>query len=231
MKGKVILSLTILLGLCLGCTSEQWVKDYVKSETSALQETLKTYRADEEKRQEELGKGQLALKGQITETQTEISKEQLALKEQIAAVQVSLKATDERLKKLQGSLRILEKGVEGQGESGTPINLRADIEKKLVKLEELEKELASQKEFYMKGYFERNTELESLASRIEDTKHVLDKQVALAIKGHEVLKNFIIEEIRLLRLEHQGYARELEVIKSRLQTIEGAMERKKPTEM
>ena len=193
MQGKATLFL-ILFGLCLGCTSEQWVKEYVKGETAGLQEALNRHTADAGKKQEGLEKKQMALEGQVTE------------------MRASLETTDK-------STKVEE-----------ILNLRSEIEKKFAKLEEMEKDLNRIKESHQLDYTTSDKELADLANQVNDAKRFVDMNVTEVLKAQSRLKDFIIEEVRALRVEHQEYARELEALKSRLQTIESATEKKKPQE-
>src|SRR3990167_9197354 len=179
MQGIAIPLLVLLSGaalslcLCLGCTSEQWVKEYVKGETTGLQETLDRYTADRGKRQEESEKKQIALEEEIKITSPQ-----------------------------------------------------SEIEKKFAKLEEIETDLNRLKELKTLDYTTTEKEMTNLANQVNYAKRFFDMNVSAILKAQSLLKEFIIEEVRTLRLERQEYARELESIKGRLQAIEGAMGKK-----
>jgi hypothetical protein len=203
MKMRVkVLPLLVSFSLCLGCTSEEWVKEYVKGEMVGLQEGVQ--------------KGQVMMEGQIKE------------------MGASIEALEKKLVEWDGAFKRLQEGyptTEGEALTEEEIsNLRREMERKFADLGKMAEDLRYIKEYHLKGYFDRDRDIVALGNRVEDTKEYLDKQVTLALKGHERLKDFIIEEVRLLRLERQEYAKELEAIKNRLQAIEGAIGQKEPPE-
>lgn len=181
----VLLSgVALSLCLCLGCTTEQSVKE----ENTKLREAL--------------------------------SKQTTQIKE----MQVSLESMDKRLIGLQDPVeehKELERAKEGV------LNLKLELEQRLARLGEMERDLDHlKKEVHQQGYLDKDKDLSALTARIDDLKRYLDMQTDSALRGQEVLKNFVIEEARALRVERQEYARELESIKSRLQAIEGTMGKK-----
>lgn len=190
MQGRAIPLLVLLSGvalslcLCLGCTTEQSVKE----ENTKLREAL--------------------------------SKQTTQIKE----MQVSLESMDKRLIGLQDPVeehKELERAKEGV------LNLKLELEQRLARLGEMERDLDHlKKEVHQQGYLDKDKDLSALTARIDDLKRYLDMQTDSALRGQEVLKNFVIEEARALRVERQEYARELESIKSRLQAIEGTMGKK-----
>lgn len=198
----ILLGMALPLGLCLGCTSEQWVKEYVKGETTGLQEALDSRTANTKKRQEELEKKQVALEEEITaktgKRQEELEKKQVAMEGQITEMRASLETTD-----------------------------RYPIEEEILNLKaEMEKSLSRLKESQLLDYTSRSKELDALTAVVNDAKKFVDMNITEVLKAQIRLKEFIIEEVRTLRVERQEYARELESIKNRLQAIEGAMEKK-----
>src|SRR3990167_4950886 len=218
MQGRAIPLLVLLSGaalslcLCLGCTSEQWVKEYVKGETTGLQETLDRYTADRGKRQEESEKKQIALEEEITE------------------MRASLEAMDKKLAEWNNFIGRLkeeaERSKEPLSEEIKITSPQSEIEKKFAKLEEIETDLNRLKELKTLDYTTTEKEMTNLANQVNDAKRFFDMNVSAILKAQSLLKEFIIEEVRTLRLERQEYARELESIKGRLQAIEGAMGKK-----
>ncbi len=213
----------ILLCLCLGCTSEQWVKEYVKGETLGLQEALDGHIADIDKKQEELIKRQTVLEEQIREMRT------------------SLEAMDKKLTEWYAFIEWLkEAGKPGEGpqiaegasaKTTDILNLKSEMENKFARLEEMERALNRLKESEQMTSTMSDKALDSLAAQINDAKRFVDMNITEVLKAQNRLKEFIIEEVRLLKVEHQGYAKELEAIKSRLQTLENATGEKKPPEV
>lgn len=222
MQGRAILLLVLLSGvamsLCLGCTSEPWVKEYVKGETTGLQEALNRHTADADRSLDEL------------------VKRQTATEEQIKGLKEALEAINKRLTKWRDSVGRLKEEVEKTKEEPSTkigeeeiINLRAEegeIEKKFAKLEEIEKELGHLKESQQQDYTAIDKELDSLAVSLNDAKRFVDMNVGEILKAQSRLKEFIIEEVRTERVERQEYAKELESVKGRLQAIEDAMGKK-----
>ncbi|MDI6759426.1 MAG: hypothetical protein QMD05_01240 [Candidatus Brocadiaceae bacterium] len=136
---------------------------------------------------------------------------------------MSLEAMDKKLIGLQDPVeehKELEKAKEGV------LNLKLELEQRLARLGEMERDLGHLKEVHQQGYFDKDKDLSALTARIDDLKRYLDVQTNSALRGQEVLKNFIIEEARALRVERQEYAKELESVKGRLQAIEDAMGKK-----
>jgi DNA repair exonuclease SbcCD ATPase subunit len=199
MSARIVLSF-MLVCLCLGCTSEQWVKEYVKSETSGLQETLNNTL----KSQEELKNRQIALERQI--------------KEQIKDTGESLKMLEKKLTQLHE-----EVSLDREEEEEDIKMLKQEISSKLGRLEDIEKDLNYLKEIKQKGYLEKSRELELLAAQINDAKKFMDMNIVEVLKAQDRLKNFIIEEVRVLRLAHQDYTRELESFKRRLEALENTI--------
>lgn len=186
MQGRAILLLVLLSGvalslcLCLGCATEQSVRE----ENTKLREALGKQTA------------------------------------QIKEMQMSLEAMDKKLIGLQDPVeehKELERAKEGV------LNLKLELEQKLARLDEMERDLGHLKEVHLQGYLDKDKDLSALTARIDDLKRYLDMQTDSALRSREVLKNFVIEEARALRVERQEYARELESVKGRLQAIEGAM--------
>lgn len=189
MQGRAILLLVLLSGvalslcLCLGCTTEQSVRE----ENTKLREALGKQTA------------------------------------QIKEMQMSLEAMDKKLIGLQDPVeehKELERAKEGV------LNLKLELEQKLARLDEMERDLYHLKEVHQQGYLDKDKDLSALTARIDDLKRYLDVQTNSALRGQEVLKNFVIEEARALRVERQEYTRELEFVNGRLQAIEGAMGKK-----
>lgn len=189
MQGRAILLLVLLSGvalslcLCLGCTTEQSVRE----ENTKLREALGKQTA------------------------------------QIKEMQMSLEAMDKKLIGLQDPVeehKELERAKEGV------LNLKLELEQKLARLDEMERDLDHLKEVHQQGYLDKDKDLSALTARIDDLKRYLDVQTNSALRGQEVLKNFVIEEARALRVERQEYTRELEFVNGRLQAIEGAMGKK-----
>ncbi|MEK7241790.1 MAG: hypothetical protein AAB048_03320, partial [Planctomycetota bacterium] len=142
---------------------------------------------------------------------------------QIKEMQMSLESMDKRLIGLQDPVeehKELERAREGV------LDLKLELEQRLARLGEMERDLDHLKEVHQQGYFDKDKGLSALTARIDDLKRYLDMQTDSALRGREGLKNFVIEEARALRVEHQEYTRELESIKGRLQAIEGAMGKK-----
>lgn len=239
MQGRAILLLVLLSGvalslcLCLGCTSEQWVKEYVKGETTGLQGALDNRTAEANKSLEELVKRQTAQEEQIRELKAALEAVNKRLTKWRDSV-VRLKEEAEEAKEKPPAI-VKEETERPKEEPSTKkeeeeiINLRAEegeIEKKFAKLEEIEKELGHLKESQQQDYTAIDKELDSLAVSLNDSKRFVDMNVGEILKAQSLLKEFIIEEVRTLRVERQEYARELESIKGRLQAIEGAMGKK-----
>lgn len=205
MAGKTTLLLTLLC-LCLGCTSEQWVKEYVQGQTSRLQENLKSHTDEAEKRQEELTKVQIALERQAKE------------------LQASLEAMDKRLTELQDAVVKPSLGI---AEEEIP-RLRSEVYRHHTELEEMGKNITRLRESLQLESASRDKELEALGARVNDANKFVDMNVTEILKAQNALKDFIIEEVRVLRLERQEHAKELEAIKSRLQDLENTIVKKEP---
>ncbi|HHT9119903.1 MAG TPA: hypothetical protein ACFYD3_05095 [Candidatus Hypogeohydataceae bacterium YC41] len=205
MQGKMVL-LFILFGFCIGCTSEESVKEYVKRETTGLQEDLNST----VKSQEELKNKQAALEGQIKDVRVSLE----TMNRKLAVFQDSVEG-----EKKEPSIKI------GQEEL---INLRSELEKKVKQVEDMENKLTYLKESM---YTTKDTELTSLTNKIDDTKRFVDMNLAEAFKAQERLKNYIIDEVAALKQEYKNYAKELNDTKSRLEAIELTMGKKKPPEM
>lgn len=219
MQGRVALWL-IIFDLCLGCTSEQWVKEYVQGETSGLQEASNRHLVDAERRQEELIKGQTVLEGQIKE------------------LRASLETMDKKLLEWQDITERFKKGVEGHQEVPSPgiagegtTSLKLEIEDKFAKLEEMKKDITHLRELQQFEGIATDKELAALNAEVKAAKRLVDMHLTEVLKAQERLKDFIIEEVRALRVERQEHARELEAIKDRLQAIENTMGEKKPPTM
>ncbi|HHT9155002.1 MAG TPA: hypothetical protein ACFYD5_04230 [Candidatus Tripitaka sp. YC43] len=139
---------------------------------------------------------------------------------------MSLEAMDKKLIGLQDPVeehKELERAKEGV------LNLKLELEQRLATLGEMERDLGHLKEVHQQGYFDKDKDLSALTARIDDLKRYLDMQTDSALRSREGLKNFVIEEVRALRVEHQEYARELKSIKNRLQAIEDVIGKKVPT--
>ena len=145
---------------------------------------------------------------------------------QIKEMQTSLEAMDKKFIGLQDPVeehKELERAKEGV------LNLKLELEQKLARLDEMERDLGYLKEVHLQGYLDKDKDLSALTARIDDLKRYLDMQTDSALRSREGLKNFVIEEVRALRVEHQEYARELKSIKNRLQAIEDVIGKKVPT--
>ncbi|HHT9155343.1 MAG: hypothetical protein HZA70_05695 [Planctomycetes bacterium] len=209
--------LLILFNLCLGCTSEQWVKEYVKGETTGLQEALNRYTANTGKRQEELEKKLVAMEGQITEMRASGSQE--ALDRYTADTGKKQEELEKKLVAMEGQI------TEMRATLGTTD--RYPKEEEILNLRaEMEKGLSGLKESQSLDYTSRGKELNALTTTVSDAKRFVDMNVGAMLKAQSLLKEFIIEEVRTLRVERQEYARELESIKGRLQAIEDATGKK-----
>ncbi|HHT9132085.1 MAG TPA: hypothetical protein ACFYED_06330 [Candidatus Tripitaka californicus] len=240
--------LLILFNLCLGCTSEQWVKEYVKGETTGLQETLDSRTAEADRSLEELVKRQTAQEEQIKELNAALE----AVNERLTKWQNFIVRLKEEREKAKGKPPVItkeepaitkeeterpkeepstKKGEEEiiklMGEEITHLRVEEEeIDKKFAKLGEIEKDLNRLKESQQLDYTTLNKELVSLDNRISDAKRFVDMNVSAMLKAQSLLKEFTIEEVRTLRVERQEYARELESIKGRLQAIEDATGKK-----
>ncbi len=207
---KTALFLMLFIGFCQGCTSQKWVEEYVRGETSTLQETVNK---------------------QITETTTgqeELRKGQIALEEQLKGIQTSLETINTKLLQWQEIVSGLKDINEIREET---FRLRSTIEKELAQLDAMEKTIKHLKTIHERGYLDSDVELKALANRIENIKQNLEMQVAASLKSQANVREFMIEEVRVLRLEYQHFGKEIGAIKNRLQIIEKALEKEKILEI
>ncbi|MGQ3684609.1 MAG: hypothetical protein ACUBOA_06330 [Candidatus Loosdrechtia sp.] len=200
MLREMVLSF-ILAGLCFGCASREWVKEHSRDEITRLEAAL----GDSVKAQGQLKNSQEVLEGQVRD-----------LYDTLKAMDKRFVTWQETLGKVKGD--VLEKENLFLKEAEKLHAMRLEIENELKKLARIEKDLNDIKESLQ--HSARKTDIVALNNAISDTERYFNLHFTELHKAHERIKDFIIEEVRTLRVDYQDYARELTRLKSRLDALE-----------
>lgn len=207
MLKKAVLSF-ILVSLCLGCASSEWVKEHVRNETAGLQVVVD----DTVKAQEELKNSQEALEGQIKE------------------LYGTQEAMDKKLAKWHDTFEKAKEDISEQKafvitEAGRINAVRLEIEEELEKLKRIERELDIAKETLHRAAL--RTDIDALKEIIGNLERYIDTNLEEVFKAQNRMKDFLVEKVSTLRDGHQDYVKEIKEFKSRLEALEKSADKEK----